>query len=128
MATLEHVNVTVRDPERTAEMLGNLFGWQVRWSGPSQMGGRSVHVGQPDDGESYVALYTYNIDDPADGSSYANAGGLNHLAMVVEDLDKVERLVVEAGYQPHTHGDYDPGRRFYFHDHDGIEYEVVSYA
>ncbi|MEM7190453.1 MAG: VOC family protein, partial [Pseudomonadota bacterium] len=24
--------------------------------------------------------------------------------------------------------DYEPGRRFYFADHDGIEFEVVSYA
>jgi glyoxylase I family protein len=36
--------------------------------------------------------------------------------------------VVEAGLTPFSHGDYDPGRRFYFLDPDGIEYEVVSYA
>jgi hypothetical protein len=28
---------------------------------------------------------------------------------------------------PFSHDDYDPGRRFYFLDPDGIEYEVVSY-
>ena len=28
---------------------------------------------------------------------------------------------------PFNHGDYDPGRRFYFLDPDGIEYEVISY-
>jgi hypothetical protein len=26
-----------------------------------------------------------------------------------------------------THHDYEPGRRIYFHDADGIEYEVVQY-
>ena len=36
--------------------------------------------------------------------------------------------VVEAGFKPINHADYEPGRRFYFHDHDGIEYEVVSYG
>ncbi len=32
------------------------------------------------------------------------------------------------GSQTHSHADYEPGRRFYFHDEDGIEFEVVSYA
>jgi hypothetical protein len=29
--------------------------------------------------------------------------------------------------RPFAHADYAPGRRFYFLDPDGIEYEVVSY-
>ena len=32
-----------------------------------------------------------------------------------------------AGLTAFNHGDYHPGRRFYFLDPDGIEYEVVSY-
>ena len=32
-----------------------------------------------------------------------------------------------AGLKPFNHGDYDPGRRFYFLDPDGIEYEIISY-
>ena len=32
------------------------------------------------------------------------------------------------GYEPCNHADYDPGRRFYFDDEDGIEFEVVSYG
>lgn len=47
--------------------------------------------------------------------------------MTVEDLDAVEAKVIAAGYEPHNHGDYEPGRRFYFHDENGLEYEVVSY-
>ncbi len=33
-----------------------------------------------------------------------------------------------AGLEPFGHDDYDPGRRFYFFDDNGIEFEVVSYA
>jgi glyoxylase I family protein len=27
----------------------------------------------------------------------------------------------------HNHDDYEPGRRFYYNDEDGIEFEVVNY-
>ena len=62
------------------------------------------------------------------GESYDTAGGLNHLAVVVEDLDATEARVRAEGIETHSHADYEPGRRFYFRDGDGVEYEVVSYA
>jgi len=46
----------------------------------------------------------------------------------VDDLDAVEARVRRAGLVPFGHDDYDPGRRFYFLDPDGTEYEVVSYS
>ena len=36
--------------------------------------------------------------------------------------------MIAAGLTPFSHGDYAPGRRFYFFDWDGIEFEIVSYA
>ena len=45
-----------------------------------------------------------------------------------DDLDAADERVRAAGFEPHSHADYEPGRRFYFHDADGIEWEVVSYA
>ncbi len=126
MARLEHLNVTVTDPEATAAMLGNLFGWQVRWQGPSIHGGRSVHVGSAD---SYLSLYSGRpgiaMTPPGDG--YASPGAMNHLGVVVDDLDAVEARVKAAGYVPGNHADYDPGRRFYFTEENGIEIEVVQY-
>lgn len=121
---IEHVNVTVSDPERTARLMEQLFGWHVRWQGPARDGGRSVHVGTD---EHYLALYTgagvtYGPDD------FAKGRPLNHIGVEVDDLDGTEARVVAAGLEPFNHGDYDPGRRFYFFDSDGIEYEVVSYA
>ncbi len=38
------------------------------------------------------------------------------------------RSSIAHGLQPLGHDDYEPGRRFYFFDWDGIEFEVVSYA
>ncbi|MCK4861287.1 MAG: VOC family protein [Rhodobacteraceae bacterium] len=123
-AILEHVNVTVSDPAKTADMLCDLFNWQIRWSGDSINGGKTIHVGSAG---SYVALYSPEGGTSVTGSSYENLGGLNHIAVVVKDLDDVEARVKAAGFTPGKHGDYEPGRRFYFHDLDNIEYEVVCY-
>jgi catechol 2,3-dioxygenase-like lactoylglutathione lyase family enzyme len=121
---IEHVNVTVTDPERTAALMEAIFGWRVRWQGPARDGGRTIHVGTDD---HYLALYTgrgvaYTAED------FAKGRPLNHIGVEVDDLDAAEARVVAAGLTPFSHGDYAPGRRFYVLDPDGIEYEVVSYA
>lgn len=123
-ATLEHANVTVSDPDATARWMGDVFGWHVRWSGAAMDTGRSVHVGASD---SYLALYSPGKPTPGREDSYATVGGLNHLAVTVDDINAVHDKVVAAGFTPGEHFDYEPGQRFYFHDTDGIEYEVVQY-
>ena len=123
-ARLEHVNLTVADCDASAALIELLFGWRVRWAGPAMAGGRTVHIGTD---TQYVGLYT-----PADLARHApgwpKGMPLNHIAIEVDDLDAVESKVAEAGLTPFGHGDYEPGRRFYFFDPNGIEFEVVSYA
>ncbi|WP_199555163.1 VOC family protein [Sandaracinobacteroides hominis] len=119
LVRIEHVNLTVSDPARSAAMLESVFGWQERWRGPSAMGGWTIHVGS---GSDYVALYTHGGE-----ARFPKGRPFNHLGVEVEDLDAVEARVYAAGLLPFSHGDYEPGRRFYFLDFDGIEYEVVSY-
>jgi catechol 2,3-dioxygenase-like lactoylglutathione lyase family enzyme len=123
---LEHVNVTVSDPEVTAAMLCAVFDWKIRWRGPSQMGGHTIHVGLEDE---YLAVYspTEPGDHPAP-NAHRKGRPLNHIGVVVPDLASVEARVRDAGLEPFGHGDYEPGRRFYFFDRDGIEFEVVSYG
>jgi catechol 2,3-dioxygenase-like lactoylglutathione lyase family enzyme len=60
-------------------------------------------------------------------NTYTQVGGLNHIAVVVEDIDATEAAVIAHGFKTGNHADYEPGRRFYFHDDDDIEYEVVQY-
>lgn len=124
-AKLEHVNISVPDARATADVLTSLFGWTNRWEGETTGNGWSVHVGSDD---SYIALYSpgHAMNDGV--PKYKHYGGLNHIGLVVEDLDAAEDLVKSAGYTPHTHGDYEPGRRFYFDGPDGVEFELVSYA
>jgi len=126
-AALEHTNLTVSDPHATADWLCTVFGWHIRWHGDAISGGHSVHVGSA---SGYLALYR---PEPAPvpaktGANYGTIGGLNHIGVTVPDLDATEARIKSAGFATHSHADYEPGRRFYFHDHDGIEYEVVSYA
>ena len=123
-AVLEHANVTVANPAATAGWMQKVFGWHIRWQGDAIDGGRSIHVGSDN---CYLALYT---PDDALGEapiSYHTRGGLNHLAVIVENFEATEQAVIAAGFKPGEHHDYEPGRRFYFRDENGIEFEVVQY-
>lgn len=115
---LEHLNITVRDPEALAERLCILFGWDIRWQGPAMADGYTVHVGTD---REYLALY--RAPDERSGGQ-----GLNHIGVVVADLDAAADTVRAQGLVPHSFADYSPGRRFYFDDPQGVEFEVVSYS
>src|ERR1700722_9187083 len=119
---IEHVNITVTDPERAAQLMAALFGWHVRWRGAARNGGHTIHVGSDD---HYVALYS---GGQTTADTFAKGKPLNHIGVEVDDLDAAEARVIAAGLRPFSHADYEPGRRFYFLDPDGIEYEVVSYT
>ena len=118
---IEHVNLTVSDIERSAALFERLLGWRQRWRGEAMNGGETIHVGE--DG-TYLALYT----DRQDHAGQRKGRPLNHVGLLVDDLGAAERIVLEHGLEPFNHGDYAPGRRFYFLDWDGIEFEVVSYS
>lgn len=121
---IEHVNISVTDPARSAALMETLFGWHIRWQGAAMAGGQTIHVGSDDD---YLALYT-NSEIAAADPHYAKGAPMNHVGVVVDDLDAVEAKVIAAGLEPFSHGDYEPGRRFYFFDWNRIEFEVVSYG
>ena len=118
---IEHVNLTVSDIERSATLFERLLGWHLRWRGEAMNGGETIHVGED---HTYLALYT----DRRDHAGQAKGRPLNHVGLLVDDLDAAEQVVVEHGLAPFGHDDYQPGRRFYFFDWDGIEFEVVSYV
>lgn len=124
VSQLEHANITVSDAPKTAAWMTHLFGWHERWKGATQDGGLSLHIGTDD---AYLALYQPSKTSTPAASKYLTTGGLNHIGVVVEDLDASEEKARKMGFIPHAHADYEPGRRFYFTDHDGIEFELVQY-
>lgn len=118
---IEHVNITVTDPDRSAALFEKLLGWRERWRGPSMAGGSTIHVG---DETGYLAMYT---NDAVVGA-FPKSAPLNHIGLQVDDLDAAKAVVIAAGLEPFSEGKYQPGpRSFYFFDWDGIEFEVVSY-
>jgi len=121
IAQIEHANLTVTDPARSAALFEKLCGWKIRWQGPSMMGGETIHVGSDD---SYLALYT----NEQTSGGYSKGQPLNHVGIKVDDLEQAEKVVLASGLETFSHSDYDPGpKSFYFFDWDGIEFEVVSY-
>ena len=120
--TMEHANLTVSDIERSSELFQKLLGWRQRWRGEAMNGGETIHVG---DDRSYLALYT---DRQPHARGPVRLGfPLNHIGLQVDDLDSAQAVVEANGLVTYHHSDYAPGRRFYFLDWDGIEFEVVCY-
>ncbi|RBP52811.1 VOC family protein [Arenicella xantha] len=120
---LEHTNLTVSNPDQFAELLCRVLGWRIRWSGPALNDGYTVHVGGD---QSYLALYA-PVDPTDNPNSQRNTGNLNHLGIVVNDLDAIEVKIRAAGLIPFNYRDYEPGRRFYVKTTDDIELELISY-
>lgn len=120
---IEHVNLTVSDPDRSASILSSIFGWRIRWRGPARDGGHTIHLGTDN---AYIALYA-EAGAPDAERRFPKGEPFNHVGIQVDDIDLAEERVRAVGLTPFAHGDYHPGRRFYFLDRDGIEFEVVSY-
>lgn len=120
-ALIEHVNVTTLSARETAGMLVRVFGWSVRWEGAAISGGQSIHVGTD---EGYIALYT----PPVGAAPATGVGQPNHIGLIVDDLAAADERLLAEGYMTYNHASYAPGRRFYFRDKGGVEFEVVSYS
>ena len=119
---LEHVNLTVSNMERSAAFYCDLLDLQVRWKGTTSDGTPAAHVG---DNRFYLALF--QAKEAGRAPSDYTVVGLNHFGYVVDSLDSVKRKLATLGVEPHMEHDYEPGKRLYFLDPDGIEVELVEY-
>jgi catechol 2,3-dioxygenase-like lactoylglutathione lyase family enzyme len=118
----EHVNLTVADVDRSVAFYQALLGFGVRWRGTIASGQSAAHVG---DEKFFIAMFQAEREGKPDGD-YGNVG-INHFGFVVDDLDDMKRRLESLGVKPHSEQDYEPGRRIYFLDPDGIEVELVEY-
>lgn len=120
---LEHVNMSVANLDRTIDFYGKLLGLKVRWRGTTSDGLPAAHVG---DERHYLALFEIGDAEPKP----ADYGllGLNHYGFVVDDLDACRAKLAELGATVQDPPQYDPGRRLYFDDPNGVEVELVEYA
>lgn len=122
---LEHVNLTVADLDRSIGFYCELLGLRLRWRRAGGDGTTAAaHVG---DDRHYLALFEARPGSRRPEPDYESVG-LNHFGFVVDDLDAARERLAALGVAPHSEADYDPGRRLYFFDPDGIEVELVEYA
>ncbi len=122
---LEHANITVENIDTSFQFYSALFGFEKRWEGMAtgEVGPiRAVHAGN---GHTYLALFEAERKGrrPAD---YGIAG-VNHIGFEVDDLEIYRQRLEELGVSVHLEADYEPGKRIYFYDPDGIEIELVEY-
>jgi len=126
-ARVEHINLTVRQQQQSANLLCEIFDWQIRWAGLAKDGGHTIHVGSVGDDSSYVALYAPQELDEQPASDHLVAASLNHIGIVVPTLETIKQRLDVLEIDTFNFDDYEPGQRFYFFLEDDIEVEVIDY-
>lgn len=122
---IEHLNISVSNPDKTAQLLCNLFDWKIRWSGESMDDGYTVHVGSSD---SYLALYSNKHMSPKQQYSHNAVNNLNHIGVVVDDLISYETKARSLVLKPNNHRDYGHCNSFYVVDESDLEIEIICYV
>lgn len=98
------------------------MGLKVRWQGEPSQGWPATHIG---DDRHYLALF--ESPNPTFHEEDYERVGLNHFGFVVDDLEATKARLGRLGFAPKAEMDYEPGRRMYVIDPDGIEVELVEY-
>lgn len=120
---LEHVNMSVADLDHTIDFYRQLLGLEVRWRGTTPSGLEAAHIG---DERNYLAVFQVG-EKERKKADYGELG-LNHFGFVVDDLDAAKQRLTVLNVEPTMEADYEPGRRLYFLDPNGVEVELVEYS
>ena len=87
---LEHVNVTVSDPDRTAGLMQALFGWSVRWRGPAL----AAHLA---DVEGTDAVIAPAVPMPAATIAESDVGNSLEAEAVIQRITRFTRPINYLG-------------------------------
>lgn len=126
-ATLEHVNLTVSDLERTLRFVQTaLPGWRVRGQGRMDWFGQPIqwlHVGTA---TTYLALQSGGESQALEWKGHQT--GVKHVGLVVNDLDATVARLTEAGFPlDHWGGTSAYRRSAYFVEPGSVQFEFVQY-
>lgn len=128
MSKIEHLNITVPDIDEAIKFIQIVApDFKVRKDVKSSTRHRWTHIGND---ECYFALQEAYLGSEPESprKSYKNYG-VNHIAIVVDDLLRVESDLVKYGYKRSIDTPVEKHRkRLYFFDNFGFEWELVEYS
>ncbi len=116
---MEHANISVRDTEKAVRFITTaLPDFHIR-GGDKSGRGEWLHIGTDD---TYISLSYQPQAMPGQGLR------VNHIGMVVDDIDGVIKRLEDAGYkQNYIPEESQWRRRYYFGDDDGQQWEFIEY-
>ncbi len=122
---LEHANITVEDADKTVKFLQTAFpDFAIRGEGSLTQGGHWLHVGN----DTFYMALQQNNEHQSDISTRYLSDGINHVGIVVDQLNPIQERLQAGGYaQGHQPDPHPFRRRVYFYDPNGIEWEFVQY-
>lgn len=122
-AYVEHANITVSNIDDAVQFIQTAIPeFKERHRGQTNY--RWCHIGTDD---SYIALQEVVARKQTDRSPYLDVG-INHIGIVVDDVDRVQKRLLAAGYEQNDIGEDNPFRkRVYFYDASGVEWEFIEY-
>ena len=128
MTKIEHLNITVPNIDEAIKFIQIVApDFKVRKDVKPPSSYRWTHIGND---ECYFALQEPHLGSEPDSprKTYKNYG-VNHIAIVVDDLLKVESDLVEHGYKRSIDTPIEKHRkRLYFFDNFGFEWELIEYS
>ena len=128
MTQIEHLNITVPNIDEAIKFIQIVApDFKVRKDEKPLSSYRWAHIGND---EYYFALQEPHIGSEAEEprKTYKNYG-VNHIALVVDDISKIENKLVKAGYKRSIETPTEKYRkRLYFFDNFGFEWELVEYT
>ena len=127
MTRIEHVNITVPDIDAAINFLKIVApDFDVRKDNKSLDSYRWVHIGNEN---YYFALQEAHLDAVPQKrlQPYRNYG-INHVALIVSNIEEIEEKLIAAGYQKGIETPVEKYRkRAYYLDSAGFEWELVEY-
>lgn len=124
---IEHANITVPDIDVAFEFLKIVAPDFIIRKDESREGSyRWAHIGND---YFYIALQEPHLQKkPTAGSTAYENLGVNHLALIVSDLNKIEKNLIAAGYKKSIDTPVEKFRkRIYYYDNEGFEWELIEY-
>ena len=128
MSKIEHLNITVPNIDEAIKFIQIVApDFKVRKDVKSSTSYRWTHIGND---ECYFALQEVHLGSEPESprKAYKNYG-VNHIAIVVDDLSKVETDLVKCGYKRSIETPIEKHRkRLYLFDNFGFEWELIEYT